>query len=165
MGCFSWKFADTDNQQRLRIGHRGYLALPDGNFLCADSYEGYGEFDGRDVYELVVWWNREYIAKNPDAEVKAYSITLHDYAPKKLKDFWWYPVIADPSLIGPEVNRKLKELGPHSLFYVELRGVGIDIACDDQNNAALPFPIKVTKTTKKRYWELPPSIRDPDQGM
>lgn len=110
MGCFSWKFADTDNQQRLRIGHRGYLALPDGNFLCADSYEGYGEFDGRDVYELVVWWNREYIAKNPDAEVKAYSITLHDYAPKKLKDFWWYPVIADPSLIGPEVNRKLKEL-------------------------------------------------------
>ena len=142
MGCFSWKFADTDNQQRLRIGHRGYLALPDGNFLCADSYEGYGEFDGRDVYELVVWWNREYIAKNPDAEVKAYSITLHDYAPKKLK-----------------------ELGPHSLFYVELRGVGIDIACDDQNNAALPFPIKVTKTTKKRYWELPPSRRDPDQGM
>ena len=164
MGCFSWTFADTDNQQKLRLDHRGYLALPDGNFLCANDYEGFGEFEGRDVYELVVWWNREYIAKNPDAEVKAYSITLHDYAPKKLKDFWWYPVIADLSLTGPEVVRKRKEIEKIKGLS-ELRGVGIDIACDDQNNAALPFPIKITKTTKKRYWELPPSKHDPDQGM
>ena len=66
MGCFSWLFADTDNTQNLRIDRAGYIACPDGTFIHEQCYEGYGEFNGQDVYELVVRWNRAFIAENPD---------------------------------------------------------------------------------------------------
>ena len=52
MGCFSWLFADTDNTQNLRTDRAGYIACPDGTFIHEPCYEGYGEFNGQDVYEL-----------------------------------------------------------------------------------------------------------------
>lgn len=66
MGSFSWLFADTNNTKNLRADRRGYVACPDGTFICEPSYETYGVFDGKDVYDLVVDWNREFIAENPD---------------------------------------------------------------------------------------------------
>lgn len=66
MGSFSWLFADTNNTKNLRANRRGYVACPDGTFICEPCYETYGIFDGKDVYDLVVDWNREFIAENPD---------------------------------------------------------------------------------------------------
>ena len=37
MGTFSWMFADEENRHNLQIGHRGYIALPDGNFLYEEA--------------------------------------------------------------------------------------------------------------------------------
>ena len=65
MGSFSWLFADTNNTKNLRANRRGYVACPDGTFICEPSYETYGVFDGKDVYDLVVDWNREFIADIP----------------------------------------------------------------------------------------------------
>lgn len=49
MGCFSWMFADKGNEKNLKIGHKGYLLLPNGGELKESCYEGYGEFDGQDA--------------------------------------------------------------------------------------------------------------------
>lgn len=54
MGSFSWLFADTNNTKNLRANRRGYVACPDGTFICEPSYETYGIFDGKDIYDLVV---------------------------------------------------------------------------------------------------------------
>lgn len=56
MGSFSWLFADTNNTKNLRANRRGYVACPDGTFICEPCYETYGIFDGKDVYDLVVDW-------------------------------------------------------------------------------------------------------------
>lgn len=66
MGSFSWLFADTNNTKNLRANRRGYVACPDGTFICEPSYETSGIFDGKDIYDLVVDWNRKFIAENPD---------------------------------------------------------------------------------------------------
>ena len=39
------------------------------------------------------------------------------------------------------------------------------LACYDEDNESLPFPIKITKTTDYCYEELPASEGDPDQGF
>lgn len=63
MGSFSWLFADTNSTKNLRANRRGYVACPDGTFICEPSYETYGIFDGKDIYDLVVDWNRKFIAE------------------------------------------------------------------------------------------------------
>lgn len=47
MGSFSWLFADTNNTKNLRANRRGYVACPDGTFICEPCYETYGIFDGK----------------------------------------------------------------------------------------------------------------------
>ena len=44
------------------------------------------------------------------------------------------------------------------------REIGIDIACLDEDNARLPYPIKICKTNGHLYNELPASMGDPGQG-
>ena len=130
MGCFSWLFADTDNTQNLRTDRAGYIACPDGTFIHEPCYEGYGEFNGQDVYELVVRWNRAFIAENPDFLLphihRFYNGSVKQY---RLKDFRWYPVIADLSIpfeqLRDALDKHLRE--PVSLYRpysAELRGVG-----------------------------------------
>ena len=49
---------------------------------------------------------------------------------------------------------------------LEYRWIGIAIACYNEQNAALPFPIKIAEARRERkYSELPTSKADPEQGM
>lgn len=141
MGSFSWLFADTNNTKNLRANRRGYVACPDGTFICEPSYETYGIFDGKDIYDLVVDWNRKFIAENPDHLLPHVHCWTKDGAlvrtTYRLKDFPWYPVVAD-----------------------------LSIPFEDLHNASLPYPIKITsKKTGICYEELPPSKWDPEQGL
>ena len=64
MGYFSWMLANKNNEQALMIGDVGYVIQPEGmgKPIKTEFYEGYGRFDGKDVYELVVDWNRPYLS-------------------------------------------------------------------------------------------------------
>jgi hypothetical protein len=172
MGCFSWLFADTNNTHNLRMGKSGYIACPNGTFIHEPCYDGYGEFDGRDVYELVVQWNREFIAENPDHLLPhVFYYSSGEKKQYRLKDFCWYPVVADLSIptekLAEAIDKYLREtLDNYSSYMAELRCVGIDIACYAEDNASLPYPIKITRTTRGiRYADLPASRSDPEQGM
>lgn len=176
MGSFSWLFADTNNTKNLRADRKGYVACPDGTFICEPCYETYGVFDGKDIYDLVVEWNRKFIAENPDHLLphvhywtKDGTLVSQTY---RLKDFPWYPVVADLSIPFEDLHDALvahlkKELGnKFSPYRTEIRSIGIDITCYDEDNASLPYPIKITsKKTGICYEELPPSKWDPEQGL
>ena len=107
MGSFSWLFADTNNTKNLRANRRGYVACPDGTFICEPCYETYGIFDGKDVYDLVVDWNRKFIAENPDHLLPHVHCWTKDGAlvrtTYRLKDFPWYPIVAGASSLSISV--------------------------------------------------------------
>ena len=44
------------------------------------------------------------------------------------------------------------------------RIIGIDIACYDEQNASLPYPIKIVHNGNIPYEQALPSMSDPDQG-
>lgn len=156
-----WTFADTGNAEGMMDKGPCYLALPDGRFLHEKSYAGYGIFDGFDVFELAVWWNRKYLAEHPEHVILNLERSDGIQGKRPIKDCWWYPAIGDMSLNEIGVFRRLDELKPDWDRRRTLRVVGMDIAGRAENASKLAHPIKVTKSTVKRYWELPASRRIP----
>ena len=63
MGFFSWITQDTDrsiaNQYSNRKPFTVYMHDDKGNVWKEDNYDGYGEFGGKDYYELVAEMNGE----------------------------------------------------------------------------------------------------------
>ena len=61
MGFFSWKTQDTDvsiaNQYSTRSTFRVQMLDDKGNVWTEDDYNGYGEFGGKDYYELLAEMN------------------------------------------------------------------------------------------------------------
>jgi hypothetical protein len=61
MGFFSWKTQDTDksiaNQYSNRKTFRVQMMDNKGNVWTEDDYEGYGNFGGKDFYELLAEMN------------------------------------------------------------------------------------------------------------
>ena len=74
MGCFTWTLANrTPKKVRgryaaqciLRYDSYGAIVCPDDTIISEPHYEGYGVFDGKDVYDLVVDWNKDYLTEIP----------------------------------------------------------------------------------------------------
>ena len=74
MGCFTWTLANrTPKKVRgryaaqciLRYDSYGAIICPDDTIISEPHYEGYGVFDGKDVYDLVVDWNKDYLTEIP----------------------------------------------------------------------------------------------------
>lgn len=61
MGYFSWKTCDTDrsiaNNDSGRETFKVHMITPDGRVFTETDYEGYGEFGGKDFYELLAELN------------------------------------------------------------------------------------------------------------
>ena len=61
MGFFSWKTQDTDmsiaNQYSTRSTFRVQMLDDKGNVWTEDNYDGYGNFGGKDYYELLAEMN------------------------------------------------------------------------------------------------------------
>ena len=57
MGVFSWKTCDTDKSIANNYSNRPtftvHMIAPDGRVFTEKDYEGYGEFGGKDFYELL----------------------------------------------------------------------------------------------------------------
>jgi hypothetical protein len=67
MGQFSWIYSNTNKQLIDDKRADTYLRVPKafqfkyGKAIYEDCYEGYGEFGGYDVYDLIAEWNKEMI--------------------------------------------------------------------------------------------------------
>ena len=169
MGSFSWYASDTHRAIRSHRQFPVYALRPDGEPLLEKHYEGYGEFGGEDIYELVADWNRKYLAEHPEFIIPQHE-TLRDEKtgkyykapPRRVDSFDWYPVYADLSNSRIDIAQKMKDASGDK--YWEYRYIGIDIACYDDQNAKLPYPIKLVEYLVP-YHAAVASKSDPGQGF
>ena len=192
MGQFSWYFSDTNKQLVNNKRTDAYLLVPPpfqskyGKAICERCYDGYGHFGNYDIYDLVAEWNREFLSEDmlrdkpvlenygglydfekkelleqgfseEDIKVKDLvekqanferGIKRYNYDLQKLLDYKF-------KLSNEEMLRKYGKYWKHEL--------GVAIACGDEQNIKLPYPIKIT-TKEMPYDKATFSKRDPNQG-
>lgn len=145
MGQFSWLDCKDESQIIDNIIDDVYVLVPrdfGGGHIKETYYEGYGDFGGRDIYELVAEWNRSIIPE-VISEIKNGNWKCHTIEGdvQDLYNFYYY--------------RKTVH---------EKRDIGIILACYDEDNIRLKYPIKITHDKNARYEACGYSKSDPNQG-
>ena len=171
MGQFSWLDCITGEQIIDNKERDVYILIPKefgGGHIVEHCYDGYGNFGGCDIYDLIATWNREILSKKPNyffpyAIQRAQWISekynwKSDYSEKidiQIRNKNWYEAYSNLDLTEDEVCEQCD---------VDWRWIGIELACYDEDNAALPYPIKITYDANAIYEYCAPSNADPNQG-
>lgn len=166
MGFFTWTFAnralvetgvgtcfhDYAPYSKLHYGGRGYVQCPDGTVIEEPCYDGYGIFGGKDVFDLVVDWNKGRL------ESALYSKTQHK--PDRLYFELAYSVDIGREDLCPDIAKRHVDAGLAAPYLLKdwKRSLGVEITSED--NKGLPNPIKITscRNPRKKYADLPASI-------
>ena len=192
MGQFSWIYSDTNKQLIDNRRADTYLLVPPpfqakyGKTIYESCYDGYGNFGGYDVYDLVAEWNREFLSKDmlrEEPKFKNYG-GLYPFEKERLrkeglseeeiekKDFeqrnYYYNLaVKRHQTVIERLNDYKNGMSDKEMFlkYGEnwKREIGIDIACYDEQNESIPFSIKIT-TKEMEYNSVAASKSDPNQG-
>lgn len=164
MGQFSWIYSDNGKQMLDDVEADSYLLVPEpfqreyGRYIKETYYEGYGIMGGYDVYDLVSRWNKEFLTseiispkpKREECETERIFKALTDMYNEKISVYEDYKNLSDADM-------KEKYGNDYE------RHIGINIACYDEQNASLPYPIKITSVPCE-YRYASPSVSDPNQG-
>ena len=156
MGQFSWLDCVSGKQIVDDKVKDVYVLIPKefgGGHIVEHCYDGYGHFGRHDIFDLVADWNRKDLSEN--------SNFVLPYSNEQIKNKDWYEFYADPNLTREEVVEKTKE---KSNRFFEWRYIGIALSCYDEDNRALPYPIKITYDETAKYEWNAPSDSDPNQG-
>lgn len=191
MGYFSWK--DCKTNKAVKIGDTAYILVPAeftdvyGNTIKTDSYNGYGSFGLYDAYDLVALWNRGKVSEanlEPAPKIDEYS-GLYEYQIEEMREAgksedeikeaneatkkkYYDNAMGHRRYVVDRLNDF--NAGKDEEYMIEkygedyLREIGIDIGCYDRQNAALPYPLKVTHDENAIYEDCKPSKGDPKQG-
>ena len=147
MGCFSW--IDAVSSHPIWYGNSANVRLLIPKEFGGGAYEGhfdgYGNVWGTDVYDVAADWNRAFCLEHPDFKPRRSP---------RISDLRWY----DAYVHAESREEFEKKTG------IEWREVGIAIACHDEDNARLRYPIKLTTDPAAVYEEVSWSLSDPWQG-
>ena len=164
MGYWTWTDARYEHPKMKKdgwgyyrnqiIGYDGFakIVCPDDTEICENCYDGYGMFGSYDAYDLVAEWNREDIAEIFEKKKKedSWGASLYDIA-----------ILFANGVSDEEITEYVIKTRKEGTYLITdwKRNIGIAIACEEQDNASLRYPLKVT-TTKwhRKYSELFPSI-------
>ena len=170
MGQFSWLYSDNGKQMVDGKMADSYLLGPPpfqkqyGTFIKEECYDGYGHFDRYDVYDLVTEWNRAFLNEEMLIRPEREQYGEEKYYQSAVERFERSVAVLKKYKSGAsdkEMNAFCNSIGYR---YGEWkRNIGIDIACYDKQNVALPFPIKITSKPME-YDSVGASKGDPDQG-
>lgn len=185
MGCFSWRDC-VDEEQIVNCKQRDVYVLVPKPFRTDDMddkhriketyYDGYGNFGGHDIFDLVADWNREILSQKPNyifphavgrlqmlIDNYDYNSDYSERVIAQIRDEDWYEFYADLSLTKEEITARVRE--KTGMDYWEYRFIGIALACYDEDNEALPYPIKITYNPCLSYEQCGISLSDPNQGF
>lgn len=191
MGNFSW--IDCKDKTRIKINQKAFLLIPaefGGGCLTTEYYNGYGIFGGLDVYELVAEWNREKITENmiknfiqepkksqfgglygfEKRELEKQGKTADEIEKleaeqrtasynRALKRYNNTVAMIKDYIAGVDDDEMAEKYGDEYK-----REIGIYLACEDENNKRLAYPIKVTHDATAIYEKCKYSKTDIYQG-
>lgn len=184
MGMFSW--IDVDNSQNVTDYDDKVILLIPKDETIRDSfidffgyedneitkqgieghYSGYGEVSGLDIYEVVAFLN---ICACNDEQFQTVYNRICERKSKDIADEMTKlrQAYKEGFFNSPEDFWTLKEEFslPDRIFDTEFRIYGIDLACYDEDNARLPYPIKLTFDETLTYENTDFSMGDPNQGF
>ena len=192
MGQFSWIYSDTNKQLFDNYKADTYLLVPPpfqekyGKAIYEGCYDGYGRFGKYDVYDLIAEWNREFLSEDmlrDKPKLENYG-GLYDFEKRSLAEQGY----SEEEINAKDLEQKQKYFENGMARYKESvqrlldyksglsdaemakkynkdwkREIGIDIACYDEQNASIPYSIKIT-TKPMAYETVEPSLSDPNQG-
>lgn len=166
MGYFSWKYCDSRGRMIIGKHKNSYLLVPEefgGGHIVESCYDGYGHIGINDVYEIVADWNRKNLTKDA---IRAPKREQWDPTPKGQE--WYEKAIKRYEFqcqrIQDFANGKPDSYMSKKYGYDWKREIGIDIACYDEDNARLKYPIKIAENEDSVYEKCRPSKDDPKQG-
>ena len=193
MGFFSWLDCKTSRSVKCGMYKKVYVLVPEkfhdkfGVRVGESCYDGYGHFGSYDIYELVAFMNREYLSEDMLEEAPKLSdyLGLWDFEKEKLKkegksskeiekldqeerrDKYDNAIRRRNNMIS--LMKAYKGGTPEEALSSKygnewLRNIGIAIACYDEQNENLPYPIKITYDGTAIYEDCKPSKNDPSQG-
>lgn len=179
MGQFSWLDCKTNEQIIDDEVRDVYVLVPEEfkdiykSHIEEHCYDGYGHFGQYDIYDLVADWNRDYIdAENFEnyclrtPKLEQFSGTKET---KEEQRYYYERALAS----NKKEKQMLKDFCNHKYNDIEMiqmygkdykRLIGINIACYDEDNAMLKYPIKITYDKDAIYEDCNMSNRDPNQG-
>lgn len=192
MGQFSWIYSDTNIQLIDNKRADTYLLVPPpfqakyGKAIYESCYDGYGNFGGYDVYDLVAEWNRDFLSEDmlrdkPKLEnygglypfekenLKKQGLSEKEVEQKDFerKQYYYNMAVKRHQIKIKRLNDYRNGTTDEEMFskYGQdwKRYIGIDIACYDEQNERIPYPIKIT-TREMDYENAKPSKSDPNQG-
>ena len=154
MGQFSWLDCITEEQIIDNKVRDVYVLIPKkfgGGHIRETCYDGYGHFGRHDIFDLIADWNREFMTK--DSKFPSHSKTT-------LGDEAWAELYLNILNSKKDIENEMRAISP----YWEYRYIGITLAGYDEDNASLPYPIKITHDSEAVYEYCSPSKSDPNQG-
>lgn len=170
MGQFSW--IDCKNKERAILdGERvdTFVLVPEefgetyGLHIKEPCYDGYGHFGEFDAYELVALWNRDHIGIEnlikPERSMWSNDTLGEEFFNKGIEHYERKCERLNDFIKGSSYETMEVKYGKYFL-----REIGIDIACYDEQNAALEYPLKITHDPDVVYEDCEPSMGDPNQG-
>jgi len=145
MGQFSWLDCKTREQIVDNKKRDVYVLVPKefgGGHIKEECYDGYGNFGGYDIYDLLPEWNKEFIPiMLAYVEKGRWTCRLDEDDIQNLKAFYEGKEITCPK-----------------------RYLGVLMGCYDDDNRKLFYPIKITHNKYVTYECCEPSLSDPNQG-
>ena len=174
---------DWAAKDKIKYGSFAKVVCPDDTEIIEHCYDGYGHFGSYDIYELVADWNKDSISVdilnndkprveefgglwsfeidelkkqgktdeeidflNKETKKKQYLRSLNDWNMRRNRILDFISGISEKEL-SKKYGREWK------------REIGIDIACEDDKNKSLLYPIKITASNiPVKYKDLYPSF-------
>lgn len=162
MGCFSWLYADLENENVKIDGDTFTLLFPDGRKWTDSRYDGYGNIynpdNGKrvDIYALLACWNRNLIVENlsPENAINPLFSTVSKEVVNKFFD------------LSFDIKKIISEVESGDYTYNEtIRLAGITANFDNKISNDTDFlPIKLVYDKSLNYNDVEASLDDPNQG-
>lgn len=151
MGQFSWLDCVTKEQILDGVCRNSYLLVPKqfgGGHIKETCYDGYGRFGEFDVYDLVLDWNKDMIPE----------------VCRRIKNGTWKASRSENDIKDLMAYYETGEITKFGNCLGEKRHLGITLACYDEDNMSLEYPIKITHDPNVAYEDCDYSPSDPHQG-